>query len=489
MLPSLFLLALLGALAASGGSLEILTPKGELWLQPGESVEVAVRSTTAPVEVVLGDGRRLVMQKSDGIYRALVPGHPSMQVVAGGQRQALGPVRLLSGPLPAARVVKENAVFRSGPDESYDRYEPLPAGLQALVSGRQGSWLRLEPAGGWVEDKDIQLLPPGTPPSHPVLRGVRIQESPGAPACLRLRLDQPAAWQVFEEPGRLLVRLPGARQAMGEVVYPPQSRRVRELRLRPDASGVSVEVDLGPEGLWGYTLTWQEPDLVLELAPPPRLGWRNPPVFPYLSPDSSAGPSPLAGLCVVLDPGHGGDDSGAVGVAGTAEKDLNLQVALALEQELRQAGASVVLTRRTDRALTPPEAPPDQELAARVEAARRAGGQLFLSIHHNAMADVEAARRAHGTHIYYYRAQSHALAACLAPALAAAYGEPDYAALWRSFHVIRQSAMPAVLVEVNFLSNPAEEEKMRQPDYPARMAAGLRRGLEEFLRAASRGNP
>jgi N-acetylmuramoyl-L-alanine amidase len=191
------------------------------------------------------------------------------------------------------------------------------------------------------------------------------------------------------------------------------------------------------------------------------------------------------GILIVLDPGHGGSDLGAVGVGGLQEKDLNLAQALALKEELERAGARVVLTRDSDRELAGPQGSAEQELGARVKLAEDQGAQLFLSLHHNAKADVAEARRAHGTHIYYYRPHSRPLAQALAEPLAAALGESEYMALWRSFNVTRQTRMPAVLVESNFISNPALEERMRRPDYLLQSARGLRAGIEAFLRAAA----
>jgi len=123
-----------------------------------------------------------------------------------------------------------------------------------------------------------------------------------------------------------------------------------------------------------------------------------------------------------------------------------------------------------------------EELGARVRLAEEAGAQVFLSIHHNAKASVAEGRVSHGTHMYYFHPQSRVLAQTLAAPVAAAIGEPEYASFWRSFQVTRQTGMPAVLVEVNFLSNPALEAQTRQADYAARAAGGILQGLLDFFR-------
>lgn len=492
----LVLLALLGGCGRSSEAprLEVLSPDGELWLSPGETFEVAASAGAGSrVEVLLpGEAPVPLEEMEPGIFRGLLRATPRctrLQIRSGSTR-LVRRVRLLGAQLPVAEITAEGAVLRSGPDAAFERLDPLPRGLRAPVSGRRGPWYRLEPVRGWVEERHLRLLEPGSAPSRPVLRSLRVEEDAGGGALLRLRLGDPAPWQVREEleSRRMVLVLPGALAAMGEVTFPPEPRRVEEIRILPGEESTRVVVVLGPEGLWGYRLTWREPELLLRLTPPPRPGWGNPPDLriPVDQGTEIPPPAPLKGIRVVLDPGHGGEDLGAVGVAGTREKDLNLRTARAVAEELERAGARVAMTRREDREVAGPGASAEEELAARVRAAEEAGGQLFLSLHYNARPETTLARVAHGTHVYYYHPQSRALARSLAGALAEAIGEPDHAHLWRSFHVIRQTAMPAVLVEVNFLSNPEEERRMLEPAYPASVARGIRKGLEGFLRKAAR---
>ena len=467
------LLALLGQ-AAHASDLEVRSPQGEIWARPGELVDVVVSGP--PGEPVhLAGPRGVVLPLAEGgpgVYRGSVvlesPG--PWKVVWGRKALPLGPIRLLGPGLPVAEVARDGAVYRSGPGDAPDRYDPLPAGYRFLVSGKREGWLRLEPAGGWVHESSVRLGPQA--PSRPALSGIRVLEPGDGSARLVLRLGEPAPWQVLAEPesDRLQLWLPGASETMGEVQYDRTARRVRGIRLVPSERGTRVELDLGPGGLWGYRLEWRAPDLVWTLAPPPSL--------PRLR---EAG-RPLEGLCAALDPGHGGSDDGAVGRDGRKEKDVNLEVCLALRRDLEEAGARVVLIRDADVSLAAPGAGAEEELGARVRRAEEAGARVFLSVHHNARPDVAEGRVAHGTHVYYYRPQSLELARRLAAPLAAALGEPDSAFLWRSFHVIRQAGMPAVLVEVNFLSNPEVEARTRQTDYAGLAAGGILQGLVDFLR-------
>lgn len=255
--------------------------------------------------------------------------------------------------------------------------------------------------------------------------------------------------------------------AMLETAYAQNAREIRCLRLQPEAASTRVEIPL-QHRLWGYSTSSEQGQMTLRITPAPDIDRRH----------------PLNGLRVTVDAGHGGADEGTVGLElHVKEKDLNLQVAQALQRELQGYGAVVTMTRSDDRQLTPDEAPADVELQARVDVAERSGADLFISVHHNARPQVSEGRVSHGTHVYYYQPHSCELARSIAAPLARAIGEPDFRHLWRSFAVIRQTRIPAVLVECNFLSNPELEQGMlRESDYPEKAAAGIRQGLENFLR-------
>lgn len=367
-----------------------------------------------------------------------------------------------TGALGLVEVTRDGAVFRTGPTSDYDRLTPLTAGVRFEVLQRQGEWLQVDSPSGWIRMGDTRPLEASSPRGNPVLEMIQVREPAHE---VVLRLGAPCAWQVREdvEQRKLLLELPSVPMALFHIAYSGKALGIPSLRVSPSGQGTLVEIPLRHR-LWGYSTQWDGRDLHLRLTPQPPASWK--------------------GLRVTLDPGHGGQDDGTVGLElHKKEKDLNLAVALALRSELTRAGANVSMTREADHQVAPEDAPADQELQARVELAERKGAQLFLSIHHNARPDVKDGRVSHGTHVYYYQPHSRGLASAIAAPLARAIGEPACMHLWRSFHVIRQTRMPAVLVEVNFLSNPTlEKGMMSRPDYARRAAHGIRMGAEEFLR-------
>ncbi|MHB0866174.1 MAG: N-acetylmuramoyl-L-alanine amidase [Thermoleophilia bacterium] len=179
----------------------------------------------------------------------------------------------------------------------------------------------------------------------------------------------------------------------------------------------------------------------------------------------------LQQLTVAIDPGHGGDDAGAV--SWVAEKDLNLMVALKLARALEKSGTRVVLTRDSDH---------EMPLYDRPAAANMAGADVFLSIHHGA----DDNPLAQGAAAYYFCRQGYfseagmTLASHMVHCLAEDFGVPAIPVLGRNFAVLRETEMMAVMIEPVFLT--AGDMAGRQPEELAiREAEALFRGFREYF--------
>jgi len=173
---------------------------------------------------------------------------------------------------------------------------------------------------------------------------------------------------------------------------------------------------------------------------------------------------------VVIDPGHGGRDPGAIATSGLREKTVNLAVALAAAKLLERRGLDVVLTRSSDRFV---------ELNERAAIANHRGADLFVSIH----ADAAPNRSAHGYTIYAARSAS---AASLR--LAAAVERRMRSTRVHSrgirrgdFRVLVRTSCPAVLVETGYLSHASESRRLADAGHRRRLAAAVADGVFDFL--------
>ncbi|MBM3462082.1 MAG: N-acetylmuramoyl-L-alanine amidase [Armatimonadetes bacterium] len=190
--------------------------------------------------------------------------------------------------------------------------------------------------------------------------------------------------------------------------------------------------------------------------------------------------SSVQGQRIVIDPGHGGPDAGAIGPAGTREKDVTLAISHRLRDYLEARGAEVRLTRATDRSVARPDAPPNEELQARCDVANALNADVFVSIHANA----SQSSRASGMEVYHARRAGTAarrLARVEHDRLAGSLPVPARGVKAADFYVLTETHMPSVLVEVAFLTNPDEERLLANPEMQEAAAHALGAGLEEYF--------
>lgn len=171
---------------------------------------------------------------------------------------------------------------------------------------------------------------------------------------------------------------------------------------------------------------------------------------------------------ICLDAGHGGKDPGAC-AGGVPEKDIALSVAKLIGGKL--AGHTVVYTRSADSYVALPE---------RTDYANRNKADILVSIHCNSA----TSEKANGVEVYTHTSQSDrsvAAASAIYKKLLAASGMAGRGIMAANFHVLRVSAMPAVLVELGFVSNAADRAKLTNPAWQEKAAAAIAAGIEEYL--------
>ena len=191
----------------------------------------------------------------------------------------------------------------------------------------------------------------------------------------------------------------------------------------------------------------------------------------------------LSGKVIVIDPGHGGNDAGAIGPTGVMEKSVTLKVALELRKLLEAEGATVIMTRETDSTVSSKGAAASdiEELGARCEVANRIGADIFISIH----ADSFTRPEARGTTGYYYSksttGRGQKLADCIRRNLVEQLGTPSRGTQPCNFYVVRHTDMPATLIELGFISNKDEEKLLDSKEGVQKAAQGILDGIEDYF--------
>jgi N-acetylmuramoyl-L-alanine amidase len=198
-------------------------------------------------------------------------------------------------------------------------------------------------------------------------------------------------------------------------------------------------------------------------APPP------PPAPPPSTRPSTPLPSvPNSRVVIMVDPGHGGQDPGAVGVNGLREKDVVLPISLDVERLLEQQGVNVRMTRSNDNFIS---------LNGRTTMANRAGADLFVSIHANAASSASA----RGVETFYY-STGRELAQSIQSSIIRRTGMTNRGVKQANFYVLRNSSMPAVLIEVGFVTNSSDAAKLSNPTFRRQMAEAIAEGILNYVK-------
>ena len=436
---------------------------------------------------------------------------------AGGRRAPIGYSRTIAGPLFALQplVARLGGELELGPlgqghtlklDEAEFRFGP---GSPALTVGEEIRGLSQPPRAGegglhvpldllettygaryglefsWQE-ASRRLTVVQRPPRE-VQVSIDIVRVRGVSTVVLQFSDKPR-YRLIRRPGAVELEMTGDQLRYGRRPSLPAGGLVRRMELAPSGVRLSLAPDAVAED---YTLD-RPFRLVFDV-------YRGAPATPA----AAARPAPArrrgGGIrTIVIDPGHGGSNTGAQGPAGTLEKELTLQLARAFSAQLqRRLPVRVVLTRNEDAELP---------LDTRVAVANQQKADLFISLHLNSSpgqgvqgaetyflsmvaSDDRAAQSAQAENagdplidlqlILWDLAQSHhmtesqRLAGLIQEELNEALELRNRGVKQAPFRVLMGAAMPAVLVELGFLTNPREEERLNDPLYRARLADAL----------------
>jgi N-acetylmuramoyl-L-alanine amidase len=407
----------------------------------------------------------------------------------GASATAKGTVRVLKAPL-LVETSTDTVVLRNAPDGGYLMF--LPKGVKLVSTGRVNGARRISLAPdmeAWVEDAKVQAAAglPYAPGPLTETGSIKLKRTDfGSSASVALYEKVPFSAEVL--PNGLRVTLYYANLHTNYVVYDSSDTLVKGVAFR-QAGGNTVELDFetGPGGLWGYNVSYSTSSKALQVdlraAPRPSLAW----------------PRPLSGLTVVLDPGHSTylkcDNNvrtplqsvrysslpasahcsldGAVGPMETFEVNINLAIAQKLKKKLADLGANVQLTRSGDE---------NVELQDRPKIARDLGGDLFISLHNNAIGDGEDPfSQPRGFSVYYSQRQSLALAAALHGAYLKSVPLPDEGLRYGDYLVVRMTWMPAALIENAYMIIPRQEEQLNTPAFQEQLALAASEGVLNYF--------
>jgi N-acetylmuramoyl-L-alanine amidase len=475
-----------------------LTPKVDIARLPGELICFsAIAPPSATVLVDLGENKRVPLllqpplsqlpsnlaaltgtnQPQDaatiGEYsgcttaEATIEATPVYQLTLNREtitQQAPGKITVLQpSNLPVVEVSAEFGVARTGPSTNYSRLTPLPKGTRSAVTGKTGDWLRLD-YGAWIKSSETVPLANAIVPNT-IIRSVASKQTKDA-TLVSFPLQTPVPVTVKQESDKFTLTLHNTTAQTDTIPFNdnPFISRMDWQQIPPSPGVNSGDVqyifNLKKNQQWGYKLGYEGTTLKLKLRHPPEL--------------SRSRRKPLSGIKILIDPGHGGKESGAIGPTGLPEKDVNLTVSKLLREELVKKGAMVVMTREVDKFVSLGDR---QSLIANVEPT------LSLSVHYNALPDYGDAENTKGIGMFWYHPQAHSLAVYLHNYLVEKLDRPSYGVFWNNLALTRPEAAPSLLLELGFMSNPEEFEWVNNPKQQKKLARTLADGIVKWFRS------
>lgn len=255
-------------------------------------------------------------------------------------------------------------------------------------------------------------------------------------------------------PSRIVLNIYGATSNTNWITQLKSAKEVKNVWYRQISDDVlRVTIELKHPQIWGYLVYYNGNGLTVRIKRQPK----------NLS---------LSHLTIAIDPGHGGTNLGAQGPTGVYEKKLTLQIADKLQKLLKQAGATVVMTRTTDESL---------DMIQRTLFLREADPDLLVSIHLNSSDDPI---HVSGTSTYYRYIGFRPLSVAILKRMLA-LGLDEYGNVGRfNFSLNGPTEYPNALVETLFISNPGDEMKALNPAFQEKIAGAIKAGILDFLKEA-----
>ncbi len=351
--------------------------------------------------------------------------------------------------VPSSSIIVRSRVRQVAPDAfsaTVDGRQVIQAGL--FQEQGRANQLVAQLSGRGIESQIIQArqaAPPGQPASSDTYYQVVVPES-GSDTRDRVSAIESGAFRT-QVNGQNVIQAGRFRER----------NRAEQLQQRLTAARLPAQIIEGSAPVASVPRPSPSPSLPSSSLPSP-------------SAPSPSIPRPRQGqLTVVLDPGHGGRDPGAVGIGGLREKDINLDITRRVQEILSDRGVNAVMSRADDR---------EVDLQPRVDIAERADADIFVSIHANAIS--LSRPEVNGLETYYYSSGLR-LAQTIHNNVLQRTDLGDRGVRRARFYVLVNTSMPAVLVETGFVTGRDDAARFRDPEAVGDIAEGIANGILQYL--------
>jgi N-acetylmuramoyl-L-alanine amidase len=338
----------------------------------------------------------------------------------------------------------------------------LSGGVRVKVNGKFGDQYRVQLSPSmtaFLPEEFAQLLPAETPLPR-TLSGSISAAGNAVEDVVSIGLGQKLAYTTEQliHPAAVVVNIYGATSNTNWITHMNSASNIEQVTCRQTGTEQQqVTIYLKDQQHWGYDASYEGSSLKIKVRKAPVIA------------DTT---QPLAGLKIVIDAGHGGDNNGALSSTGKFEKDVNLSVAQHLNEILKSKGVQTVMTRSTDVYVT---------MGVRTDTIIASNAQILVSVHSNSIGESSDAGAVKGTSAYWRYPGFKTLADILYGKMLET-GLSEYGKTGAfNFSLNAPTQLVNVLVETAFMSNPDDELKLLDDNFRVLVAQKITAGLEEFI--------
>lgn len=356
-------------------------------------------------------------------------------------------------------IVKDNTPLRSQPNEDAKRITHLNHNTILMLNGKKGDYYRVSLTPGqnaWVKSSNIVNYSTITEKMLASATSVTLTEDK-LYNYIKTDLSFQVPFIVTETDKGLNIELFNIKENPSDTVIFKPIGEVKSLAINnvstDNTSSYYIELK---NKMWGYIAYYEGNTLVLKIRKQPEINSKT----------------PLKGITIAVDAGHGGTDAGAVGPTAVKEKDINLDISKRLQSILEKDGANVVMTRTDDSSV---------DLYARPKKALEGDALIMVSVHANALPDGLDPYAKHGTSTFYYNKESLELAKTLRDTLTKDLATRDDGVSKCSFVLTRPTMPLSVLIEVAYMIHPYEYTLLLDENFRQSAAESIAKGIKNYI--------
>jgi N-acetylmuramoyl-L-alanine amidase len=340
----------------------------------------------------------------------------------------------------------------------------LPKGIKLQVVGKQQGYYKIKLSAslsGWVDQKDVKLNKISYKIPHNYFTYCSISSEKNMDKIWLPWVEQvPFSVSSLVEDNKtyLIIDFFCTHFATTWLTYKSQAKILDNFKIeQKEDDWLRVKIPVKTKQLWGYSIETSSQGITIYVKYPPKIYKEN----------------PLKNITIALEAGHGGDtNTGAIGLSGSKEKDINYRAVMILKSLLEKNGAKVVLMRVGDT---------NPDFSQRIKTAVDNNADIIVSIHGNAGSNEKGFLRVAGTSVYYKYDHCKLLAECIYKELLPLW-KNDFGLVGNfNYTPLRQTLIPAVLVEQGFLTHPYDESLLLDKTFLQNQAEAILVGIKNFL--------